>query len=236
MMWRVPHIWDGGDAWIIGGGPSVPRQFDVPEEIIRKVTAGTLPPSAYSPYMRLIHNEHVIAVNMAYKLGDWIDVVIFGDSGFYAKERANLAQFPGLKVSCNPTSKQERWIKTLGRDGAKAKGISTNPMMLSWNGNTGAAAINLAIHFGAKRIMLLGFDMDIDPNNKMQHWHNLYAKGPVSDDRRRRKLPFSRHLLGFPVIAEDVKKLGVQIINVSKDSTITCFPKKTIKQVFDERR
>jgi uncharacterized Rossmann fold enzyme len=108
--------------------------------------------------------------------------------------------------------------------------------MLSWNGNTGAAAINLAIHFGAKRIMLLGFDMDIDPNNKMQHWHNLYAKGPVSDDRRRRKLPFSRHLLGFPVIAEDVKKLGVQIINVSKDSTITCFPKKTIKQVFDERR
>lgn len=235
MMWRVPHIWDGGDAWIIGGGPSVPRQFDVPEEIIRKVTAGTLPPSAYSPYMRLIHNEHVIAVNMAYKLGDWIDVVIFGDSGFYAKERANLAQFPGLKVSCNPTSKQERWIKTLGRDGAKAKGISTNPMMLSWNSNTGAAAINLAVHFGAKRIFLLGFDMNID-QNKMQHWHDLYRKGPVSDDRRKRKLPFIRHLQGFPIIASDAKKLGVEIINVSPDSAITDFPKMSLKQVLNERR
>ncbi len=107
-------------------------------------------------------------------------------------------------------------------------------MMLSWNGNTGAAAINLAVHFGAKRIMLLGFDMNID-GNRMQHWHDLYGKGPVSDDRRKRKLPFARHLQGFPVIAEDAKKLGVQIINVSANSEITCFPKMTIKQIFDER-
>lgn len=234
MMWRVPHIWDGGDAWIIGGGPSVPRQFDVPEEIIRKVTAGTLPPSAYSPYMKILHDKHVIAVNMAYRIGDWIDAVIFGDSGYFAKERATLATFPGLRISCNPVSKAEHWVKTLGRDGQKSKGISTNPTMISWNGNTGAAAINLAVHFGAKRIMLLGFDMNID-GNRMQHWHDLYGKGPVSDDRRKRKLPFARHLQGFPVIAEDAKKLGVQIINVSANSEITCFPKMTIKQIFDER-
>lgn len=235
MMWRVPRIWDGGDVWIIGGGPSVPRQFDVPEQIIQKVINGTLPPSAYSSYMEVIHNEHVIAVNMAYRIGNWIDAVIFGDSGFYAKERIGLSQFPGLKISCNPTSKAEQWIKTLGRDGQKSKGISTTPTMLSWNGNTGAAAINLAVHFGAKRIMLLGFDMNID-GNKMQHWHNLYGKGPVADDRRRRKLPFARHLIGFPIIAEDAKKLGVQIINISTGSTINDFPKMTLKQVLNEHR
>lgn len=238
MNWKVPKIWDGGDAWIIGGGPSVPRQFDVPEHIIQKVINGTLPPSAYSPYMALIHNEHVIGVNMAYKIGPWIDIVMFGDSGFFAKERAGLSQFPGLKISCNPTSKSERWVKTLNRDGQKSRGVSENPTMVSWNGNTGAAAINLAVHLGASKIFLLGFDMDIDPKNNMQHWHNLYSKGPVAphDDRRRRKLPFGRHLQGFPVIAEDIKKRGVQIINVSPESTITCFPKMTIKQIFDERR
>lgn len=230
MTWKVPRIWDGGDVWIIGGGPSVPRQFNVPEEIIRKVMNGTLPPSAYSPYMRGIHKKHVIAVNMAYKIGDWIDVVMFGDSGFYAKERIGLSQFPGLKTSCNPTSKAERWIKHLGRDGAKSKGISMNPTMISWNGNTGAAAINLAVHFGAARIILLGFDMNIDSGN-MQHWHDLYGKGPVSDDRRRRKLPFARHLQGFPVIAEDAKRIGVQIINASPSSEITCFPKMSVNEL-----
>lgn len=234
-MWRVPKIWEGGDVWIIGGGPSVPRQFDVPEDIIQKVTQGTLPPNAYSSYMNIIHDKHVIAVNMAYRIGDWIDVVIFGDSGFYTKERVSLSKFPGLRISCTPISKSEDWVKTLGRDGAKSKGISTNTALISWNSNTGAAAINLAVHFGAKRIFLLGFDMNID-QNKMQHWHDLYRKGPVSDDRRKRKLPFVRHLQGFPIIASDAKKLGVEIINVSPDSAITDFPKMSLKQVLNERR
>jgi hypothetical protein len=87
------------------------------------------------------------------------------------------------------------------------------------------------VHAGASRVLLLGFDMDIDPNTQMQHWHNLYDKGPVNDERRRRKLPFSRHLGGFPVIADDAKKLGVEIINVSPNSTIECFPKMTIKDL-----
>jgi hypothetical protein len=223
-------MWEGGDVWIIGGGPSVPRQFDVPQDIIQKVINGTLPPNAYSPYMHLIHNEHVIGVNMAYKLGDWIDIVIFGDSGFFLKERNNLAVFPGLRVSCNSGNQGEKWIKHLGRDSNRPKGLSENPGLVSWNGNTGAAAINLALHTGVARIMLLGFDMNID-GSAMQHWHNLYGKGPVNDDRRKKKLPFGRHMLGFPKIAEDAKKIGVEIINVSANSAIDCFPKMTVKEL-----
>lgn len=224
-------MWDGGDVWIIGGGPSVPRQFDVPEKVIQKVINGTLPPNAYSPFMGAIHDKHVIAVNMGYKIGNWIDMVVFGDSGFFLRERIGLSQFPGIKVSCNPGSKNEPWVKYLGRDTGKTKGISSHPSLVSWNGNTGAAAISIAVHAGASRVLLLGFDMDIDSNTQMQHWHNLYDKGPVHDERRRRKLPFSRHLTGFPVIADDAKKLGVEIINVSPNSTITCFPKMTTKEL-----
>ena len=229
MTWRVPKIWDGGDVWIIGGGPSVPRQFDVPEDIIQKVTQGTLPPNAYSPYMHPIHDKHVIGVNMSYKLGMWIDVVMFGDSGFFLKERNGLATFPGIKVSCNTGSQGERWIKHLGRDGSHSKGISTNPMLVGWNGNTGGAAINLAVHMGAKRILLLGFDMNLD-GTRMQHWHDLYGKGPVLDERRKRKLPFSRHITSFSFIAADAKRLGVEIINLSPGSSINDFPKMSVKE------
>jgi hypothetical protein len=228
MMWKVPRMWEGGDVWIIGGGPSIPQQFDVPEEIIQKVINGTLPPSAFSPYMEAIHKKHVIGVNMAYRLGNWIDMVVFGDSGFFLREKVGLSQFPGLKVSCN-TNKGDPWLKCLGRDNNHPKGISTLPTLVSWNSNTGAAAISIAVHAGAKRVILLGFDMNID-NTKMQHWHNLYGKGPVNDDRRRRKLPFSRHLTGFPVIAEDAKRVGVEIINASPSSAIDCFPKVSVKE------
>lgn len=229
MLWRIPRIWEGGDVWIIGGGPSMPRQFDVPETIIQKVCNGTLPPSAYSPYMKGIHKKHIIGVNMAYKIGTWIDMIIFGDSGFYLKERTELCKFPGIKVSCHPDSRNESWIKYVGRDSSHIRGISTQSNAISWNSNTGAAAISLAVHTGAKRIILLGFDMNIDGQN-MQHWHNLYGKGPVDDDRRRQRLPFGRHMLGFPTIEEDARRLGVEIINASPDSAIKCFPKMTVKE------
>lgn len=234
MNWKVPRMWEGGDVWIIGGGPSIPQQFDIPEAVIKKVLSGESPPNVYSDYMKELHTKHVIGVNAAFRLGDWIDMVAFGDSGFFLRFRESLAIFPGLKVSCGSGGSHEHWVKYLGRDNNHAKGISPVNGLISWNGNTGAASINIAVHAGAKRIFLLGFDMNLDPSNQMQHWHDLYNKGPVQDDRRRRKLPFPRHLPGFPLIAADAKKLGIEIINISPNSAITDFPKKTLKEVLNE--
>jgi len=232
MSWHVPKIWEGGDVWVIGGGPSVPEQFNIPKKVIQQVLEGSSPPSVYSPYMSCLHDKHVIGVNMAYHIGNWIDVVIFGDNGFFLREQVELARFPGIKVSCAPAARSESWVKFLERDLTHPKGISHNPRKVSWGGNTGAAAINLAAHTGAKRIMLLGFDMKLNSNNN-QHWHDLYKKGPVlkQDQRRLRKLPFDRHLSTFPVIAEDAKRMKIEIINVCPDSEIPFFPKMTLKEL-----
>ena len=235
-MWKIPKIWGGGDAWIIGGGASIPLQFDVPEDVIQQVISGAASPSAYSPYMKDIHSCHVIAVNMAYKIGDWIDMVIFGDQGYFLKEKNNLADFPGIKVSVTPAARDIPWVRYIPRDTSHPKGITTNSKAISWNLNTGAAAINLAAHLGAKRIILLGFDMKLGKGN-MQHWHNLYQKGPVieKDIRRMKKLPFDRHLSCFPAIAADAKKLGITILNASPDSAITAFPKVTVKEILQAK-
>ena len=55
-LWTAPRIWDGGECFILGGGPS-----------LAAVDVGQL------------RGRRVIAVNQAYKLGDWIDVLFFGD-------------------------------------------------------------------------------------------------------------------------------------------------------------
>ena len=235
MNWSVPKMWEDGDVWILGGGPSVVKQFNIPDDVVQAVMANTAPLSTYSPYMSVLHDKHVIGINVAYMIGDWIDMVFFGDENWYKKNKEALAVFPGIKVSCHVKTKEVPWIKYLGKDGRKALGISDSPNMVGWNCNSGAAAISVAANAGAKRIILLGFDMCKDGSNH-KHWHNAYKKpenAPVRGHRTPRvaPLPFERHLKGFPAIARDAKRRGIEIINVCPTSAITVFPKCDLKDV-----
>jgi hypothetical protein len=242
MKWIVPPIWEGGDVWILGGGPSVTKQFGIPNDVVEKVRSGELPPSAYSPYMKAIHDCHVIGINVSYLIGDWIDMMFYGDAKFYLQHKKTMATWPGLKVSCSPSAANIPWVKYLVRDPAHPHGISKRLDAVSWNGNSGASAISLAVHLGAKRIILLGFDMTLDSNGK-KHWHNLYKKpapppprGILPPKRHKGRTiqhvqPFEKHLRGFPEIARNAKAMGIEILNASPESRITVFPKFNLKEL-----
>jgi hypothetical protein len=141
MKWVVPRMWEGGDVWIIGGGPSVPKQFGIPERVVQSVVSGKSP-SEYSPFMSFLHDKHVIGINVAYLIGDWIDIVFFGDGGFYNQHQEALAISSCLKVSCNPLLEKNTWVKFLYRD-SKVLGISDNQGSVSWNHNSG----NISVRF-----------------------------------------------------------------------------------------
>lgn len=242
MKWNVPPIWEGDDVWILGGGPSVTKEFGIPDDVVEKVRKGELPPSVYSPYMKDIHECHVIGINAAYLIGDWIDMMFFGDAKFYLRYRQSLAKWPGLKVSCTPTIEKVPWIKYLSKDSTHPYGISQRRDCISWNQNSGASAISLAAHLGAKRIILLGFDMKNDETGK-RHWHNLYSTPSPPPTKvilpKRNKgrglvkhtLPFERHLRGFPEIARNAKSMEIEILNVGLDSAITVFLKFSLKEL-----
>jgi hypothetical protein len=121
------------------------------------------------------------------------------------------------------------WVKYVPRERTHPKGISDNPKMASWNGNSGAAAISVAANMGAKRIILLGFDMKLD-DSKKQHWHDLYGRSK-RDPKKPFNLPFNRHLQGFAEIAKDAKRRGIEILNACPDSMIKEFPKFTVNQL-----
>lgn len=225
MLWKVPRMWEGGQCVIIGGGSSVIRQFQIPQGVVDGVFKGKYTPEAYSPYLELLHKQHIIAVNMAYQIGDWVDVVFFGDANFFNLQKVGLLQSDSLLVTCTPECKKYQRIKYIAKNDKKTEGITIDPLQLSWNQNSGAAAINIAVHTGAKRIILLGFDMDLDAN-KNQHWHKFY-KGNLTTIRST----FRKHLAGFPAIARDAKQLGVEIINANPDSKIECFPRMNFNEI-----
>jgi hypothetical protein len=199
----------------------------VPEQVINNVMTGGHP-SAYSDYLKPLHDKHVIAINNAYRIGNWIDAVFFGDCAWYVTHRLGLAQFPGLRVSCCDRfiNKSEGHIRYLAKDKSKTQGISENPTTVAWNGNSGAAAISFAYHLGVKRIVLLGFDMVLDSKRK-SHWHGSH----VPNATKPKSPPFARHLRGFPLIAEDAKRLGLEILNASSISVIDVFPKVKVRDL-----
>jgi len=231
MAWMVPEIWKGGTAWILGGGPSLPRQFGVPEETIQDVTAGLKTPADFSPYMSNIHHRHVIGINMAYMMGDWIDIVFFSDTGFLLKNEDNLKACGSLKVSCLPRTSNLDWCKFLIRDSSHRIGISPKRNKVSWNQNSGMAAISLASHLGVKRIMLLGFDMTMYKGT--QHWHGYYLNNGKQADGEKAKSDFARHMKGLKMIVRDAAVRGIEIINVSPESAINTFPKMSLQEALE---
>ena len=227
-VWNIPKMWDGGECWIIGGGSSMPRQFGVSEETIKNVHTAQDSMVVYSDYLKPLHGKHVIGVNVAFMLGDWISAMYFCDPGFFRVYKHDMANFHNIKATCvnhldsNLVSISGN-IKRLKRD--MRYGLSTRASTICWNFNSGGAAIDFAAHTGVKRILLLGFDMKyIDTKS---HWHDgfqTYRKptNPAS---------FRRFLRSFPAIASDAKRRRLEILNVSQESAIKDFPKVELKDV-----
>jgi len=230
--WSIPRMWEGGECWIIGGGPSMPLEFGVPKDVIEGVLSGDLPLSAYSPFLSPIHDKHVMGINVAFLLGEWVDVVHFGDGGFYLANKALLDAFPKVKVTCHPEvikRKDVFDVKYVPRAQHHPRGISDRGRTVSWNLNSGACGINLAYWLGVKLVYLLGFDMNVVEG--VQHWHRHYAKDKTPKARDPKKLPFKRHLECFPMIAKDAARLGMEIINVSPNSKIESFKRVKLSDV-----
>lgn len=231
--WKVPPIWQDGRCWIIGGGSSLTKVFGIPDDVVKKVASGEYPSHIYSDFLSVLHAEHVIGINNAYQIGDWIDAMFFGDSTWYLVHRLRLAKFPGLKLTCCPRFDKRKkgdtdGIKYVPKDPGKRHGIHTDRHHVAWNSNSGAASISIANHFGVKQILLLGFDMNIDKKTSYSHWHGSHSR----DIQNRRKKPaFGRHLKGFPEIAEDARRIGIEILNVSPTSSIDVFPKVKLSDV-----
>lgn len=236
-VWQVPRIWEGGDAWILGGGPSIIENFNIPDTIVHNVRTRKLGIDAYSPYFAPIHSKHVIGVNVAYRIGNWMDMCFFGDKHFFVSHKNGLTGFNKLIVTCSKKVGERNltWIKYLPIEkehGRFRNGISRSPDRVCWNANSGAAAISLAAWTGAKRIILVGFDMTLDVSKREQHFHNEYRE--ANKALHARSLPFKEHLVCWDAVKADADSMGIEILNVSLNSAIEAFPKVHIKEVLQD--
>lgn len=87
-----------------------------------------------------------------------------------------------------------------------------------YGANSGYQAINLAYLFGAKKIILLGFDCKRGPKNESHH-HGDHP-GPLNKD-----MPIHTWRKAFPQLSADLKAEGVEVVNATRDTALECFNK-----------
>lgn len=183
------------DIVIVGGGPSLIK-FD---------------------WQRL-RGMRIIAVNRAYEVLPWAEIVYFADLRFWHWNKFRLIAHRGRKITTMPRVDDkdvEHW-KITGYEG-----LDLEPKQIRQGNNSGYAAINIAVHMGAKRIFLFGFDMCHQDDRS--HWHNGY---PVISRER----VFDKMLPHFHTLNPPLRELGVEVINACQTSKLECFRKCTIDE------
>ncbi|WP_201455982.1 hypothetical protein [Bradyrhizobium macuxiense] len=133
-----------------------------------------------------------------------------------------MPSFNGLKISGQKTD--PALCLKLARINKYCNEILVEPDgTIGWGCNGGFHALNLAIQFGARRIVLVGYDCRIDRGINWHggHKHGLPNKGILCVTIWRKVLDAQAPLL---------ERLGVEVLNASPVSTLTAYPKVDFAQ------
>lgn len=166
----------------------------------------------------------VVAINNSYQIAPWADVLYAADKEWW---REYQPEFAGLRYAVREVLPNNApWPKdvTLLRHGSDT-GLEADPSRLSLGGMSGAhsgyQAINLAVHLGASRILLLGYDLQRGEAGQT-HWHGNH-RGDLKSVS-----PWVEFLKAYPTLVKPLAKRGIELVNCSRRSALTCFPQMSI--------
>jgi hypothetical protein len=112
----------------------------------------------------------------------------------------------------------ERW------SAVRVQGVNQMPKSLFHFGNSGAAAIALASHRGAERVVLLGYDCRRGANGEVHH-HGNHPK-PLGNAGSMHDWPKQFGLLAG-------KLNGTEVINCSPGTALKVFQRASLAEVLD---
>jgi len=199
-------MWPEKTVVIIGGGPSL-KDFNRDRLRILKAEKGL----------------RIIGVNDAYEWGSWVDMCFYGDNGWLVTHvrKGDILDYPGLVITNTEYAVIPNWVLRLKRI---PLGLTDKKWMCAWNHNSGISAINLACLLGARRIVLIGFDMKI-ADGKAQ-WHEDHRGFPPNPNS------YPKFMKGAEALAARLPKLfpGVEVINATPGSAMNTFPIMSLKK------
>lgn len=207
-MVSVERIWNGETVVIIASGPSL-TQVDV--DVVRG-------------------QARVIVVNDNYRMAPWADLLYAYDAAWWEKHHASIqaSTFRGLRYTADPdAAPYASVLNCIHRDG-----LTDDPTAVHAGGHaqghSGFQAINLAVHCGVSRIVLLGYDCQKGPKGQT-HWFGNHPTG-LSNNSPLAGFKRALHSLVGPLA-----KRGIAVVNCTRSTAVTSFPRAPITDVFPVR-
>ncbi len=203
MAWTAPCLWPGETFACLGGGPSL--------------TAAQV--------RALRDKTRTIAVNDAWRLAPWAEV-LYACDGRWWRKHGGVPAFKNLKVTLSNSADLVRDWPAIGiLENTGTGGLERDPRGLRTGRNGGYQAINLAVHLGARRILLLGYDMKPGADGRT-HWFGDHEDWPTRPNLFR-----DIFLPHFEGLAHALDAIGVSVVNCTPGSALDVFPKASLDQV-----
>lgn len=203
-----------------GDAPRVARRW--PTSTIVCVATG---PSLTPPDVEYCRGKApVIVVNDAYRIAPWADALYATDCSWWLRHQG-VPGFAGEKWSIEHSTWRncrDRWpdVKRLRNTGSD--GLELDPSGIRHGRNSGFAAVNLAVHYGARRIVLLGYDMGHRPDQP-SHFFGAHF-GAL-----RQHSPYHLFLHHFQTLTAPLKAAGVEVLNCTRETQLRCFPRVALE-------
>lgn len=149
----------------------------------------------------------VVAVSNAYKLAPWADALASTDARWW-RYHTDAQNFAGLKFTAAPEFQKIEGVERLAD--------------VPSGTNSGLLGIRVAVHLGATKILLLGYDMKDGANH-------FFGKHPIplksSSDQNMER--FKRQFL-------QCRPAGVEIINCTVGSALKTYPFRPLEDCLSE--
>jgi hypothetical protein len=194
--WRVAPEWAGETAFIVAGGTSVHDQD-----------------------LSLLRGRRVIVVNSSYEAVPFADILFFGDFSWWEAHRRRdaLLGFAGRIVTVSLRAAGRRLLRL--RRQVPPPGLSCDPRSVVSERTSLQGAINLAVHLGVKRIVLLGADMRRADDGRSHH-HSPHPRPNKPGNRT-----WDIQMAQLQLVVEPLRALGIEVINTSPISRIDWWPR-----------
>lgn len=161
-----------------------------------------------------------VAVNCSVFFAPWAAYLFAADAVWWRYYTPKINWYAGHRVSRSYRGPHiEQWRgKTWPRTG----------------GNSGHMAIQYSVDQGARHIALLGFDQS--KTGGKAHFHADHPK--KAEDGSRTNMANAGGIAAWPRLmtktSVDLHQRGIEVVNLSRQTALTCFPRLTVEQFMEE--
>jgi hypothetical protein len=205
--WKIEREWEGQTAAILASGPSMTREQCEAVRHFKTIA---------------VNNQGIDTMSgreLVPALAPWADLLYAADAKWWQQYGDRAYKFAGRKVTIRGSQHPALWWLRQSHE----RTFDERPNYLATGGNSSYQALHIAVHLGARRVILLGVDMK--NRGKLRHW---FGSHPHKLDTQAN---FAVWLKGFARLAPVLKKRGVDVVNCSPDSALECFRKASLESV-----